>query len=52
MPLQAQSLAQETLRILKPFWLLVVLSAALGVVSGLTAARVPASPCCLAACAY
>ncbi|UUQ65880.1 cyclic peptide export ABC transporter [Pseudomonas fuscovaginae UPB0736] len=36
MPLQAQSLAQETLRILKPFWLLVVLSAALGVVSGLS----------------
>ncbi len=30
------SLAQETLRILKPFWMLVALSAALGVVSGLS----------------
>ncbi|NWA03089.1 cyclic peptide export ABC transporter [Pseudomonas gingeri] len=36
MTLQAQSLAQETLRILKPFWLLVALSAALGIVSGLS----------------
>ena len=36
MTLKTPSLAQETLRILKPFWMLVALSAALGVVSGLS----------------
>ncbi|NWC00060.1 cyclic peptide export ABC transporter [Pseudomonas gingeri] len=36
MSLPAPSLARETFRILKPFWLLVVLSAVLGIVSGLS----------------